>query len=503
MDKVILKLQGIGKSFASVRVLSDISMEIKEGHVVTLMGENGAGKSTLCKIIAGNYHADSGTMEIDGQAFNDISIDKAREMGIRMVHQELLVLPKMTIMENIFVGNETSSHGFLDSREMREQTKALLDMVGLDFAPETRVSSLDIAARQLVEIARALRGNAKIIILDEPTSSLSDTEIRKLFDIVNNLKRQGVTFIFISHRMQEILEISDEVFVLKDGELVAELLADQTSEDEIVRLMVGRNYDDYYHRKRTCFGEEVLRVEHMSGIDSGGIRSAYTPEDISFSLHQGEILGLSGLVGAGRTELVRLIFGEDPQKKGGKLMVFGKEAHIRNSKEAMDLGMVWLTEDRKNEGLILKFSIRHNIALPNLKALCRHGLIRKGREKDMCQRFMKALNVKATGPDQNTMFLSGGNQQKVILAKWLAREPKIIIMDEPTRGIDVGAKAEIYKLMNELTAKGTAILLISSELPEIMGMSDRILVMHEGKVTGRIDREEFSEERIMVAAVGR
>lgn len=293
MDKVILKLQGIGKSFASVRVLSDISMEIKEGHVVTLMGENGAGKSTLCKIIAGNYHADSGTMEIDGQAFNDISIDKAREMGIRMVHQELLVLPKMTIMENIFVGNETSSHGFLDSREMREQTKALLDMVGLDFAPETRVSSLDIAARQLVEIARALRGNAKIIILDEPTSSLSDTEIRKLFDIVNNLKRQGVTFIFISHRMQEILEISDEVFVLKDGELVAELLADQTSEDEIVRLMVGRNYDDYYHRKRTCFGEEVLRVEHMSGIDSGGIRSAYTPEDISFSLHQGEILGLS------------------------------------------------------------------------------------------------------------------------------------------------------------------------------------------------------------------
>ncbi|GFI02931.1 xylose import ATP-binding protein XylG [Lachnospiraceae bacterium] len=502
MKQVILEVKKISKSFSRIAVLQDISMCIEKGSVVTLVGENGAGKSTLCKIIAGIYEPDEGKIVLEEREYSKISVEEAKKAGIRMVHQELLVLPKMTIMENIFVGDEVKKGVVLDKREMESRTRKLLEMVGLEFAPDTKVAKLDIAARQLIEIARALNGNAKVIILDEPTSSLSDSEIDKLFSIINRLKMQGVSFLFISHRMKEILEISDEVVVLRDGALVKVLKGSQTSETEIVKLMVGRDYDNYYHRERSCFGGEALRVEEMTGIDKGGIRSAYTPENVSFTLHEGEVLGLAGLVGAGRTELVRLLFGEDVCKHG-KIYVKGKRADIKNCKAAMGLGMAWLTEDRKNEGLILKFPVVDNMVLPNLKRITRHGLVQKKKALDVYETFVRMLKIKVTEPEQKVMYLSGGNQQKVILAKWLAGEPDILVLDEPTRGIDVGAKAEIYKLINELTAKGIAILLISSELPEIMGMSDRILVMYEGKISAEIQREEFSEERIMAAAVGR
>lgn len=502
VENIILEVQGINKSFSTVPVLKDISLKIKKGHVVTLIGENGAGKSTLCKIIAGSYEADEGTIILDGKEYTKLSIEEAKKLGIRMVHQELLVLPQMTIQENIFVGDEIRKNGFLDKKEMRRITKELLEMVGLDFSPDTKVSELDIAARQLIEIARSLKGNAKIIILDEPTSSLSDSEIEKLFLIVRKLKEQGVSFVFISHRMQEILEISDEIFVLKDGALVKELLANESSEDEIVSLMVGRTYDDYYHRERVCFGEEVLRVEDLSGVEKKGITSAYTPQHISLSLHKGEVLEIAGLVGAGRTELVRLLFGEDTYRDG-KIYVKNQKVSIKDSKCAMDLGMAWVTEDRKSEGVILKFPVIDNLILPNLQQITKHGFVQKKLANEMYETFVKMLKIKVTGPKQKAVYLSGGNQQKVILAKWLARKPDILVLDEPTRGIDVGAKAEIYKLINELTAKGIAVLMISSELPEVMGMSDRILVMYEGKISGELMRKEFTEERIMAMAVGK
>lgn len=503
MENAVLQIANISKSFATVTVLKDISLSIQKGHVVTLVGENGAGKSTLCKIIAGNLMPDTGTLTIGEHTYENLDINQAKKVGIRMVHQELMVLPKMTIQENLFVGNELNTGIFLDKTEMNRRAHELMELVGLNIDPGTKVSEIDIAARQLVEIARALSTDAKIIILDEPTSSLSDKEIDKLFAVVNQLKERGVTFIFVSHRMKEVLRISDEIFVLKDGEFVIELDAKKATEELIVKYMVGRNYDDYYHRERTFFGDEALRLENVSGIVDKESRGAYTPQGISFSLYEGEVLGIAGLVGAGRTELIRLIFGEDEKAPGGRVFLFGKEAHIRNSKDAMRQGLAWVTEDRKSEGLILKFPIADNIALPNLSRLTPKLFVNRKKERELCEKFVKSLHIRTTGIQQQVMYLSGGNQQKVVLAKWLATQPKILILDEPTRGIDVAAKAEIYKLINELSAQGIAILLISSETPEIMGMSDRILVMNEGMISGEFVREEFSEEGIISAAIGR
>ena len=503
MENAVLQMEHISKSFATVAVLKDINLSIQRGHVVTLVGENGAGKSTLCKIIAGNLMPDTGTLTIDGRTYESLDIDQAKRLGIRMVHQELLVLPKMTIQENLFIGSELSAGLFLDKAQMDRRARELLELVGLSVDPETKVSEIDIAAKQLVEIARALSADAGIIILDEPTSSLSDKEIDKLFAVVNRLKERGVTFIFVSHRMKEVLRISDEIFVLKDGELVTELDAREATEELIVKHMVGRNYDDYYHRKRTFFGAEAMRLENVGGVEDKESRGAYTPRGVSLSLYEGEVLGIAGLVGAGRTELIRLIFGEDEKAPGSRVFIFGKEARIRSSKDAMRQGLAWVTEDRKSEGLILKFPISDNIALPNLGRLTPKLFVDRKKERELCETFIKSLSIRTTGTGQRAMYLSGGNQQKVVLAKWLATQPKILILDEPTRGIDVAAKAEGYKLINELSAQGIAILLISSETPEIMGMSDRILVMHEGTITGEFAREEFSEEGIIAAAIGR
>lgn len=502
MEDTIIRLDNIAKSFGNVRVIHHVSFSIEKGKVYALAGENGAGKSTLCNIISGSLKPDQGTIYYDGKAYDHFSIQKARDIGIKMVHQELQILPLMNVEENIFIGEEQRSCGFVNKKKMRERTKELLDMVGLSASPTTKVSEIEIAGRQLLEIARAINHNARIIILDEPTSSLSKSEIKKFFEIIKKLKEKGVSFIFISHRLEEVFELADKIIVLKDGEMVAELNADETDEKEIIRLMVGREYSDFYKRERKYFGKVCLELKDVTGPKEGMINNAYIPQHISLKIQEGEVLGIAGLVGAGRTELIRMIFGELPIQSG-QIIVNGEKVRIKNSRDAIQIGMAWVTEDRKQEGLILENNLIRNISLPTVHKHRKGFLIDDKSLNTMSQEYIEKLYVKTTGGAQKAKNLSGGNQQKVVLAKWLSTNPKILILDEPTRGIDVGAKAEIYKLINELTAQGMAILLISSELPEVMGMSDRLLVMYEGKITGELSREDFSEELIMEYAAGR
>ena len=504
MAEIFLELEGIAKDFSGVSVLKNINMKIEAGKVYGLAGENGAGKSTLCNLIVGNYAPSAGEFTMQNGKFSQLTLKQAKAAGVRMVYQELQVLPDISIAENIFVGNEVARHGVINQREMYRRTEILLREVGLDLPPQTIVRNINIAARQLVEVARANSVGAKLIILDEPTSSLSETEAKRLFEIIRRQQKQGTAFIFISHRIEELMEICDSIFVLKDGELVTELDPAVCSENDIIRNMVGRSYEDFYNRVRKFHGAEILRVERLSAsADKKDYSSAYPPKNVSFTLHQGEILGVAGLVGAGRTEMVKLIFGMDRKAPGSRIVINGQTVSIRDSHDAMDHGMIWVTEDRKNEGVILDFSIRENLVLPILRELQRGLFVDRRKERKLVAEYMNILKVKATGSEQKLKFLSGGNQQKVVIAKWLAANPGILVLDEPTRGIDVGAKVEIYRLLNELTANGMAVLLISSELPEVMGMSDRIIVMHEGCIAGEIARGDFSEERIMAYAIGR
>lgn len=499
----LLSITNIAKSFSKVPVLTDINLTIQKGEVVALVGENGAGKSTLANIISGSITPDQGSICFEGKTYSQLTIKEAKNLGINMVHQELNILPKLDVSANIFIGSELSQHGLMRSKEMYRRAEELLDTVGLHIAPDVRAAEIGIAGRQMIEIARALSGDAKIIILDEPTSSLSEVETANLFRVVNELKTKGISFIFVSHRLKEVLEISDRIYVLKDGALVNELNPKVTTEDEIILNMVGRSFHDYYNRERKFWGDEVLRLEGYSGvIQSRGTNMGSVPQNVSLRLHAGEVLGVAGLVGAGRTELLRLIFGED-KKASGQMYLYGKKVQIHSCKDAYDMGMAWVTEDRKKEGLILDFDLKANIALP-IQRLVREGLfVKESREKQIADEYIQQLHIKTTGHHQLSRYLSGGNQQKVVLAKWLAGSPKILVLDEPTRGIDINAKTEIYKLINQLTEQGMAILLVSSELMEVMGMSDRILVMHDGAVTGEFERKEFSEEAIMSCAVGR
>ena len=502
--EAIVKLKEIRKDFSGVSVLEGINFEIQSGKVYSLAGENGAGKSTLCNIMIGSLAPSAGEIEwADGSKEKAVGIEEAKLRGIRMVHQELLTLPEMTVAENLFVGNECQRGGFIRKKEMHQKAAKTLEKVGLQIDPEVFVKNLDIASRQLVEIAKAVRDEAKLIILDEPTSSLSETEVEKLFEIIRQYREQGTSFIFISHRIEEILQISDEILVLKDGKMTAQLKNENVTSEMIISKMVGRSYGNLFCRKREYFGEEVLKIENFTAAKSGIVNNAYQPSGISFSLHAGEVLGLSGLVGAGRTELLRMLYGDLAKTKESKCYVNGEESEIKSPKDAIKNGMVLVTEDRKGQGIILEFPIRENVALPNLKQLASGMFVSKQKENALAKEYVKKLNVKTTGIAQKLKFLSGGNQQKVVLAKWLAAGPKILLLDEPTRGIDVGAKSEIYKLINQLTAEGMAILVVSSELPEIMGISDRILVMHEGRLAGEVCRENFSEEKIMTYATGK
>lgn len=502
MNETLIELKEIAKSFGQVKVIEGISFKIDTGKVYALAGENGAGKSTLCNIISGSLKPTKGTLVYKGKEYSAFSISQAKEIGIKMVHQELQVLPLMTIYENIFIGEEVAPKGFVDANAMRKRAKELLGEVGLHIDPDTLLGEVDIAGRQLIEIARALNKNARLIILDEPTSSLTSNEIIGFFNVVRRLKNQGVSFIFISHRIEEIFELSDEIIVLKDGAKVAQLETSQTKEQEIINLMVGRSYSDYYNRKRSCFGKEIFKVEHLSAKKEGVYRNAYMPRNISFSISEGEVLGIAGLVGAGRTELIRVIFGE-LEKGEGNVYVQGQKVDIKDSKQAIKLGMAWVTENRKEEGLILESSINDNMVLPVLTRNVNGPFIKAENLAKITEQYIKKLNIKTIGRNQIVKRLSGGNQQKVVVGKWLSTNPKVLIMDEPTRGIDVGAKVQIYNLINELTAQGMAILLISSELPEVMGMSDRMLVMYEGSITGELDRTNFTETNIMQCATGR
>lgn len=503
MQQELLRIKNIAKSFSGVEVLTDINLTLGRGEIISLVGENGAGKSTLANIISGSLAPDHGTILFEGSEYSQLNIRQAIELGISMVHQELNILPKLDVTANIFIGSEINEHGILKTKGMYEKAEEYLGAVGLDVSPDTRVADIGIAGRQMIEIARALSGSAKIIILDEPTSSLSETETAQLFKVVNKLKEKGCSFIFVSHRLKEVLEISDHIYILKDGCMVKELDPKITTEDEIVFHMVGRSFHDYYNRKRKFWGEEVLRIENYSGVvRAGNTNVKHVPKNVNLSLNAGEVLGIAGLVGAGRTELLRLIFGVD-EKENGRMFLYGKEVRIKNCKMAYDRGMAWVTEDRKNEGLILNFDLKTNIALP-IQKLVRKGIfVSKNKENEIANEYIQKLRVKTTGKEQAARYLSGGNQQKVVIAKWLAGSPKILALDELTRGIDVNAKTEIYRLINQLTEQGMAILLVSSELMEVMGMSDRVLVMHDGVITGEFNREEFSEETIMSCAVGR
>ena len=502
VQDVLLELKDISKSFGEVSVLEGVDMFIKRGRIYALAGENGAGKSTLCNIISGSLSPSGGKLVFDGEEHNSFDIIQAKEkIGVRMVHQELHILPLMTISENIFIGDEIRQYGFVDKKAMNEKSAEVLEMVGLSLEPTTMVKDVEIAGRQLIEIARGINGKAQLIILDEPTSSLSSAENEKLFEIMNKLKNQGISFIFISHRLEEMLEIADEILVLKDGKKVQELDAKKTNQDEIIKHMVGRNYDDYYKRERTFKGKELFRVKNLSTAPVKQKNNAYLPQEVSFSLEEGEVLGIAGLVGAGRTELIRTIFG-DLKIAAGEIIVDGKEVRIHDSSAALELGLAWVTEDRKQQGVVLSASIRDNMSLVVLKNFAKI-LIDDKAVTSLAHEYIERLQIKATNSEQVVSSLSGGNQQKVVLGKWLAANPRILVLDEPTRGIDVGAKAEIYKLINQLTAKGIAVIMISSELPEIIGMSDRMLIMYEGKIQGELTRKDFSEESIMKYATGR
>ena len=502
MAEYRLEMRGVSKSFPGVKALDKINLKVRPGTVHALMGENGAGKSTLMKCLFGIYHMDEGEFYVDGKKVYINKPDEALHNGLAMVHQELQILPLMNIEENIFIGEESSRRGFVNKKEMRKRSLELLEMVGLNAQPETKVAEIEIAGRQLLEIARAINHNARIIILDEPTSSLSQAEIRKFFTIIKKLKEQGVSFIFISHRLEEVFELADKIIVLKDGEKVAELNTEETNEKEVIRLMVGREYSDFYQRERKCHGDVCLELKDISGVKEGMLNNAYIPQHVSFKVEEGEVLGVAGLVGAGRTELVRMIFGEMPIGSG-EIFVQGEKVQIKSSRDAIKLGMAWVTEDRKQEGLILEDTLVRNLSLPTVHKHRKAGIIDDNFLTKMSEEYIQKLKVKTTGGQQKAKNLSGGNQQKIVLGKWLSTNPKILILDEPTRGIDVGAKAEIYKLINELTAQGMAIVLISSELPEVMGMSDRLLIMYEGRVTGQLLKEEYTEERVMEYATGR
>ena len=502
MAEYRLEMKGICKSFPGVKALDGINLRVRPGTVHALMGENGAGKSTLMKCLFGIYKMDEGEIYLDGEKMTILNPDDALHKGLAMVHQELQILPLMNVEENIFIGEESSRRGFVNKKEMRKRSLELLEMVGLNAQPETKVAEIEIAGRQLLEIARAINHNARIIILDEPTSSLSQAEIRKFFTIIKKLKEQGVSFIFISHRLEEVFELADKIIVLKDGEKVAELNTEETNEKEVIRLMVGREYSDFYQRERKCHGDVCLELKDISGVKEGMLNNAYIPQHVSLKVEEGEVLGIAGLVGAGRTELVRMIFGEMPIGSG-EIFVQGEKVQIKSSRDAIKLGMAWVTEDRKQEGLILEDTLVRNLSLPTVHKHRKAGIIDDNFLTKMSEKYIQKLKVKTTGGLQKAKNLSGGNQQKIVLGKWLSTNPKILILDEPTRGIDVGAKAEIYKLINELTAQGMAIVLISSELPEVMGMSDRLLIMYEGRVTGQLLKEEYTEERVMEYATGR
>ncbi|MCX7682204.1 MAG: sugar ABC transporter ATP-binding protein [Anaerolineae bacterium] len=491
-------MEGISKAFPGVQALSNVDLELAPGEVLALVGENGAGKSTLMKILSGAYRKDTGRIFISGQEVEISGPRHAQQLGIAIIYQEFNLAPNQSVAANIFMAREPRRPGlgclFVDRRRMESEAQKLLDRIGARISATTLVRHLSVAERQMVEIAKALAVDARIIIMDEPTSALGEEEVESLFEVVRTLKEQGIGIIFITHRLEEVFRIADRVVVLRDGARVGSMPIGEATPEKVIQWMVGREVGDLFQKKKAEIGAPLLEVR---GLTRRGV-----VENVSFTLRRGEILGFAGLVGAGRTETVRLIFGADP-KDSGEILIEGKPVTITSPRDALAAGIGLVPEDRGNHGLVLTLSVLENIVLPSLD---RHTRLRVWLDRlgllKTAQEFVNKLNIRIAQLQQKAMFLSGGNQQKTVVAKWLALRPRILIMDEPTRGIDVGAKAEIHALMSQLAQEGIGIIMVSSELPEILGMSDRILVMSEGRVAAILDREEATQELIMAYASG-
>ena len=503
MEKYILEMEHISKEFSGVKALDDVTFRVKQGEIHALVGENGAGKSTLMKVLSGVYANGqySGRMLVDGEEQVFENTKDAERAGIAIIYQELNLIKGMTICENIFLGNEINNHGIIHWNEQYSKTFDLIRRVKLNESPTTVVGTMGVGKQQLVEIAKALNKKAKIIILDEPTASLTEIEVGILLDILRELKRAGTTCIYISHKLEEVFAVADRVTVLRDGKTIDTQEVSETNEEKLIALMVGRELTQRYpyalHEPR----ETVMKVRNWS-VPNKTIPGKYFVHDVSLDVRAGEILGIAGLMGAGRTELAMSIFGAMKIENQGKLFIDGKECVFRSPRQAINGGISYVSEDRKNLGLILEQQIQENMSLASMDKLTHLGVINRNLEITQSIRYMNDLRIKASSVQQKVKKLSGGNQQKVVLAKWILTQPKILIMDEPTRGVDVGAKFEIYQIMNQLVAQGIAIVMISSELPEILGMSDRIYVMHEGRITGELNRAEATQEKILFYAAG-
>lgn len=485
---------GICKSFGANKVLGGVNLHVRPGEVHALMGENGAGKSTLMNILTGIHRADAGTIMVDGKEVTFKNNKDAEEHGIAFIHQELNIWPNLSVLENLFLMNQPKTRfGTIDFKKMREMAEAKCQEIGIDLPLDEIAGECSVGQQQMTEITRSLMLDAKTVIMDEPTAALTERETDRLFEVMKKLKNKGVSIIYISHRMEEVFANCDTITVMRDGQTISSRPTEETNMDQIVGDMVGRVMSEYYPARTNVPGDEIFRVE---GFTQPGVF-----RDISFNLRKGEILGVAGLMGAGRTEIMRAIFGVDPHESG-KLYFEGKEIHIKNPRDAIRHGFGFITENRKTEGLILDFSIERNIALPSEERLAQSHVINDKKEFDFSSELSKRLGVKAQDINLPASTLSGGNQQKVVIAKWVGMHPKLLILDEPTRGIDIGAKKDIYDLMNELTAKGVSIIMVSSELPEVIGMSDRILVIHEGRAAGIVEHKDAAQTRIMTLATG-
>ena len=496
-------MKGINKSFAGNPVLKNAEFNLADGEIHALVGENGAGKSTLMKILTGVYTRDSGEVLVDGNPVNFSHPKEAEAAGIIFIYQEINAMPDLSVTENMFIGREVHKRfGVLDEAEMGRQAEDILQRLGVKIPVKKAMGNLSIGQQQMVEIAKALLVNAKVLILDEPTAAMTLEETKTLFRVLKELKKKGVSSIYISHRMEEIFEICDRVTVLRDGQFIGTQQIGETDMNSLIKMMIGREIGERFPVRHCSIGETVLQIDNFT-------RSG-TFQDVSFSVRAGEVLGVSGLMGAGRTEIMQAIFGYLPHDSGS-IRIMGKEVAIRSPEQAKKLGIGFITEDRKTEGLMLEDSIQTNIGLPNLERISNRGVLDAKKDDEMAQSAIHDLRIRCSGPAEACENLSGGNQQKVVFGKWIFIDPKILILDEPTRGVDVGAKKEIYNVINRLAEKGVAIVMVSSELPEILGMSDRVMVVHEGKVAGFLDNliggdsagsRKATQENIMILATG-
>ncbi len=492
MNDTIVSMKGICKAFPGVKALDNVQFELRAGEVMALLGENGAGKSTLMKILSGVYTRDAGEMEIFGCPYNHLTPKQAQGAGVAIIHQELNMCRHLSVAENMFLGREKIKGGLLSDREMYEESKRILGELKMDISPDQVVGELTISKQQMVEIAKALSIDAKILVMDEPTSSLTSREIEDLFRIIRTLKQRGCGIVYISHRLEELQHIVDRVTIMRDGQYITTLNYADTTIDEIITHMIGREIKEKFPRISCQKGKEIFSVKNLN--------AGRMVRDVSFSLYEGEIVGFAGLMGAGRTETTRAIFGID-RKESGELFLDGNPVQIDCPEDAIHAGVVLAPEDRKKDGLCTKLSIRHNIALPNLDLICNKlGIVRNGAEETLCQKAITSLAVKTPSIEVDAGNLSGGNQQKVVVGKWLVRNSRVVIFDEPTRGIDVAAKVEIYNIINELKRQGIAVMFVSSEMPEILGIADRIIVMCDGKITGELMTADTTQNEILTLA---